>query len=86
VICLNPAAVRSILPDFLKLTQMTLAGVTSVKERIAGIQEALCEEGDSAGGAGGNELYDVQGCIPYPFAPCTQFMPLDVFLADERSC
>ena len=43
-ICLNPAAVRSILPIFLKLTQMTLAGVTSVKERIAGIQEAYAKK------------------------------------------
>jgi len=43
-ICLNPAAVRSILPIFRKLTQMTLAGVTSVKERIAGIQEAYAKK------------------------------------------
>jgi hypothetical protein len=43
-ICLNPAAVRSILPIFQKLTQMTLAGVTSVKERIAGIQEAYAKK------------------------------------------
>ncbi|HTG61564.1 MAG TPA: hypothetical protein VMG63_19410, partial [Terriglobia bacterium] len=43
-ICLNPAAVRSILPIFSKLTQMTLAGVTSVKERIAGIQEAYAKK------------------------------------------
>ena len=85
-ICLNPAAVRSILPIFRKLTDMTLAGVTSVKERIAGIQEAYANKGDSAGGAGGNELYDVQGCIPYPFGQFTQFMPRDVLLADERSC
>jgi hypothetical protein len=42
-ICLNPAAVRSILPIYRKLTQMTLAGVTSVKERIAGIQEAYAK-------------------------------------------
>ena len=47
-ICLNPAAVRSILPIFRKLTQMTLAGVTSGKERIAGIPRGVCEEGDSA--------------------------------------
>jgi hypothetical protein len=43
-ICLNPAAVRSILPLFQKLTQMTLAGVTSVKDRIAGIQEAYAKK------------------------------------------
>jgi hypothetical protein len=43
-ICLNPAAVRSILPIFRKLTQMTLAGVTTVKERIAGIQEAYAKK------------------------------------------
>src|SRR5689334_23539637 len=43
-ICLNPAAVRSILPIFRKLTQMTLAGVTSVKERVAGIQEAYAKK------------------------------------------
>ena len=43
-ICLNPAAVRSILPIFRKLTEMTLAGVTSVKERIAGIQEAYAKK------------------------------------------
>jgi hypothetical protein len=43
-ICLNPAAVRSILPICRKLTQMTLAGVTSVKERIAGIQEAYAKK------------------------------------------
>ena len=42
--CLNPPAVRSILPIFRKLTQMTLAGVTSVKERIAGIQEAYAKK------------------------------------------
>ena len=43
-ICLNPAAVRSILPIYRKLTQMTLAGVTSVTERIAGIQEAYANK------------------------------------------
>ena len=43
-ICLNPAAVRSILPIFRKLTEMTLAGVTSAKERIAGIQEAYAKK------------------------------------------
>ena len=43
-ICLNPAAVRSILPIYYKLTQMTLAGVYSVKERIAGIQEAYAKK------------------------------------------
>jgi hypothetical protein len=43
-ICLNPASVRSILPIYQKLTQMTLAGVTSVKERIAGIQEAYAKK------------------------------------------
>ena len=43
-ICLNPAAVRSILPIYRKMTQMTLAGVTSVKERIAGIQEAYANK------------------------------------------
>lgn len=43
-ICLNPAAVRSILPIFDKLTHMTLAGVTSVNERIAGIQEAYAKK------------------------------------------
>jgi hypothetical protein len=36
--------VRSILPIYRKLTQMTLAGVTSVKERIAGIQEAYAKK------------------------------------------
>src|SRR5580658_5084877 len=46
---------------------------------------SVCEERDSAGGAGGNELYDVQGCLPYPFGPITQFMPRDVFPAD-KSC
>lgn len=43
-ICLNPAAVRSILPIFRKLTEMTLAGVTSVKGRIAGMQEAYAKK------------------------------------------
>lgn len=43
-ICLNPAAVRSVLPIFYKLTQMTLAGVVSVKGRIAGIQEAYAKK------------------------------------------
>jgi hypothetical protein len=43
-VCLNPAAVRSILPIFNKLTEMTLAGVTGVKERIAGIQEAYAKK------------------------------------------
>jgi hypothetical protein len=43
-ICLNPPAVRSILPIYYKLTQMTLAGVTSVKGRIAGIQEAYAKK------------------------------------------
>jgi hypothetical protein len=43
-ICLNPPAVRSILPLFRKLTEMTLAGMTSVKERIAGIQEAYAKK------------------------------------------
>ena len=43
-ICLNPAAVRSILPIFRELTKMTLAGVTSVKERIAHIQEAYTKK------------------------------------------
>jgi hypothetical protein len=43
-ICLNPPAVRSILPIFQKLTQMTLAGVTSVKERIAAMQEAYAKK------------------------------------------
>ena len=43
-ICLNPAAVRSILPIFRKLTDMTLAGAPSVKERIAGIQEAYAKK------------------------------------------
>jgi hypothetical protein len=43
-ICLNPPAVRSILPIFYKLTQMTLAGVTSVQGRIAGIQEAYAKK------------------------------------------
>jgi hypothetical protein len=42
-ICLDPAAVRSILPIYYKMTQMTLAGVVSVKERIAGIQEAYAK-------------------------------------------
>src|SRR4029077_11431215 len=56
------------------------------KRAHRGYSRGVCEEGDSAVGAGGNELYDVQGCIPYPFGPFTQFMPRDVFLADERSC
>ncbi|HEV2289870.1 MAG TPA: hypothetical protein VGR81_13075 [Candidatus Acidoferrales bacterium] len=43
-ICLNPPAVRSILPIFYKLTQMTLAGVTSVDGRIAGIKEAYAKK------------------------------------------
>src|ERR1700739_2312283 len=43
-ICLNPAAVRTILPIYRTLTQMTLAGVTSVKERIAGVQEAYAKK------------------------------------------
>ena len=43
-ICLNPAAVRSILPIFQKMTEMTLAGVVSVKERIASIQEAYAKK------------------------------------------
>jgi len=43
-ICLNPAAVRSILPIYNKLTQMTLAGVVDVKGRIAGIQEAYAKK------------------------------------------
>ncbi len=43
-ICLNPAAVRSILPIYYKMTEMTLAGVVSVKERIAGIQEAYAKK------------------------------------------
>ena len=43
-ICLNPAAVRSILPIFYKMTQMTLAGVYSIKDRIAGIQEAYAKK------------------------------------------
>src|SRR5215469_136667 len=42
-ICLDPAAVRSILPIYYKMTQMTLAGIVSVKERIAGIQEAYAK-------------------------------------------
>lgn len=43
-ICLNPAAVRSILPIFRKLTEMTLAGVTSVNGRIAAMQEAYAKK------------------------------------------
>ena len=43
-VCLNPAAVRSILPIFNKLTEMTLAGMTGVNERIAGIQEAYAKK------------------------------------------
>jgi hypothetical protein len=43
-ICLNPAAVRSILPIFYKMTQMTMAGVVDVKGRIAGIQEAYAKK------------------------------------------
>jgi hypothetical protein len=43
-ICLNPAAVRSILPLFRKLTEITLAGVTSVKDRIAAVQEAYAKK------------------------------------------
>ncbi|HLH07078.1 MAG TPA: hypothetical protein VKW78_07570 [Terriglobales bacterium] len=42
-ICLNPAAVRSILPIYYKLTEMTLAGVVDVEGRIAGIQEAYAK-------------------------------------------
>lgn len=41
--CLNPAAVRSILPIYYKLTQMTLAG-TTVEERMAGIQAAYAKK------------------------------------------
>jgi hypothetical protein len=43
-ICLNPPAVRSILPIFYQFTQMTLAGVTSVPARIAAIQEAYAKK------------------------------------------
>src|SRR6516164_2818428 len=43
-ICLNPAAVRSILPIYYKMTQMTMAGVVDVKGRIAGIQEAYAKK------------------------------------------
>jgi hypothetical protein len=42
--CLNPAAVRSVLPIYYKLTQMTLAGVYSDKDRIAGIQAAYAKK------------------------------------------
>lgn len=43
-ICVNAAAARSILPIVNKLTEMTLAGAYSVKERIAGIQEAYAKK------------------------------------------
>lgn len=43
--CLNPAAVRSILPIEYKLTEMTLAGVYSDEDRIAGIQAAFAKKG-----------------------------------------
>ena len=43
-ICLNPAAAQSILPIVNKLAEMTLAGVYSEKERIAGIQEAYAKK------------------------------------------
>jgi hypothetical protein len=56
------------------------------KRAHRGYSRGVCEEGDSGGGVGGNELYDVEGCIPYPFGPFTQFMPRDVFLVDKRSC
>ncbi|MFZ0212380.1 MAG: hypothetical protein WBE20_06375 [Candidatus Acidiferrales bacterium] len=42
--CLNPGAVRSILPLEYKLTQMTLAGVYSDKDRVAGIQAAYAKK------------------------------------------
>ncbi|HEV2289867.1 MAG TPA: hypothetical protein VGR81_13060 [Candidatus Acidoferrales bacterium] len=41
--CLNPAAVRSVLPTYYKLTQMALAG-DSEEERIAGIQAAYAKK------------------------------------------
>lgn len=43
-ICLDPAAVKSILPIYNKLTQITLAGVVSVKDRIAAVQEAYAKK------------------------------------------
>jgi hypothetical protein len=42
--CLNAAAARSILPIEYKLTQMTLSGVYSEKERVAGIQSAFAKK------------------------------------------
>ncbi len=41
--CLDPAAARTFLPIVQKMTQMTLAGAYSVKDRIAGIQEAYAK-------------------------------------------
>ena len=43
-ICLDPAAVHSILPIYQKLTQMTMAGVVSVKDRIAAMKEAYAKK------------------------------------------
>ncbi len=43
-ICLDPAAARTFLPIVRKMTQMTLAGVTSIQGRIAGIQEAYAKK------------------------------------------
>jgi hypothetical protein len=42
--CLNAAAARTMLPIEEKLTQMTLAGVYSVKDRMAGIQAAYAKK------------------------------------------
>lgn len=41
--CLNPAAARSILPIEYKLTQITLAGVYSEKDRMAAIKAAYAK-------------------------------------------
>jgi hypothetical protein len=43
-VCYNPAAVRTILPIEYVITKMTLAGVYSVKERIARIQVAYAKK------------------------------------------
>ncbi len=42
--CLNPGAVRSILPIEYKLTQMTLAGVYSDEDRLTGLQAAYAKK------------------------------------------
>jgi hypothetical protein len=85
-ICLNPPAVRSILPIYRKLTEMTLAGVTSVKERIAGIQEAYAKQEIPPVEPGAMSFMMSKDAYLTDFGQFTQFMPRDVFLADERSC